>query len=318
MSKLKAYIFPGQGSQYVGMCLDLAKEFYYVKEILLEADEILKYPLSKIMEQGPAEILDDTEKTQPAIFIHSIVALKIIEKEFPSLRADYMAGHSLGEISALTASKVFSFKQGLELVRMRGKLMKKAGELSSGGMAAIIGLELDEIKNICIQSSNNNSAVQIANDNCPGQTVISGGIGALENAMEIAKDRGAKIVKKLAVSIAAHSILMEPIENEFFEIVDGIKTMKSPTIPVISNVTGKPLNTIDEIKTDLVRQLSSPVLWTSSIKYILEQGCFHFFEIGPNKVLAGLNKRIDRNIECLNIGKVDDIPTIMQTIEVSN
>ncbi len=300
-----AFIFPGQGSQLIGMGQQLAEEFTLAREVFREADRLLGYPLSTIAWEGPKELLDDTINTQPALFVHSIATLRVIQETHPDLFPNYVAGHSMGELSALVAAGSLSFEEGILLVRKRGELMKQAGELSPGGMAAIIGLEIDALEKICSSASQGQEIVQIANDNCPGQVVISGASAALNRAMTGAKEAGARKVVPLAVSIAAHSPLMIHAQEGFNQAVEAVH-FNNPATPIIGNVNASLLENITAIEEDLQAQLNSRVRWTETIQLMLSNDVSTFFEIGSNSVLAGLLKRIDRSALCISIGNPAD------------
>jgi [acyl-carrier-protein] S-malonyltransferase len=300
-----AYLFPGQGSQSVGMGLHLAEEFPTAAEIFKEADEVLGFALSNIAWYGPQSELDDTSITQPALLVHSIAALRVLSAQFPDLQPDAVAGHSMGELSALVAAESLDFLHGLQLVRTRGELMKAAGEESPGGMAAILGLDILTLEEICSSASQGPEIVQIANDNCPGQVVISGAEAALERAMLAAENAGARRVVRLAVSIAAHSPLMVHAQEKFSQAVNSAQ-IKDPRIPIIGNVNARPLLNVDDIQVDLRAQLNSRVQWTETIRYLLSQGVSIFIEIGSNSVLTGLLKRIDRGARGVSIGSPGD------------
>ncbi len=233
--KTTAFIFPGQGSQTIGMGRELAAAFPIAGQTFDEADALLGFPLSKLMWEGPKEELDGTVNTQPALYVHSIAAWRTFTHLYPDFQPASVAGHSLGELSALTASGALSFADGLRLVRTRGELMKRAGELNPGGMAAILGVDIPTLEEVCAAASSGDEIVQVANDNCPGQVVISGHKPALERAMEGAKAAGAKRALPLAVSIAAHSPLMDSIQEEWNAAVDAC-AMNDPLIPVVGNV----------------------------------------------------------------------------------
>lgn len=290
-----AFIFPGQGSQIVGMGFDLVSHSDICRDIFKQADQILGFEFSKILWEGPPELLNDTVNTQPALFVHSIAALRLFEEKYPGVKPAYVAGHSLGEISALVAAGSISFEDGLKLVRRRGELMKMAGEISPGGMAAFLGLDIHTLEEICVQSSGEAGHVQIANDNCPGQVVISGNHSALEKASELAKVRGARKILPLKVSIAAHSYLMEAIQQDFYNTLEIIDEFNNAQVPVISNVTASPITQAADLKTDLVAQLTKRVRWTESIQNIKDHGVSIFIEMGSGSVLTGLLKRIDEN-----------------------
>jgi [acyl-carrier-protein] S-malonyltransferase len=260
-----AFLFPGQGSQAVGMGKDLAAQYPVARQLFDEADALFGFSLSRLMWDGPDTELNDTVNTQPALFVHSIAAYRTFTHLYPDFRPATVAGHSLGELSALTASGALSFSDGLKLVRTRGELMKRAGELNPGGMAAILGVDIPTLDKVCAEASTADEIVQVANDNCPGQVVISGHKPALERAMEGAKTAGAKRAKALAVSIAAHSPLMASIQEEWNAAVDAC-AMETPAIPVVGNVHAKPCSPANcaDIKAQCTR-----VRWTESVQLML-------------------------------------------------
>lgn len=305
MTMKVALIFPGQGSQSIGMGYSLAQSYKSVKEIFSLANELLGINLSKIAWEGPDYELNDTINTQPALFIHSCAVWSLLQEKFPDLSVYSIAGHSMGELSALTAAGVLSFQDGLLLVRTRGRLMKQAGEIAPGGMAAVLGLDISILEQICKQASAGEDIVQVANDNCPGQVVLSGSQNALQRSLTLAKDSGAKRVIPLAVSIAAHSPLMKFAQDEFNRAVNHTP-LSAPDMKVIGNVKATPLSSIDDIRNDLQAQLTHRVRWTESIEYMISEGVNIFLEIGNGSILSGLVKRINRNTTTIPIGKPDD------------
>jgi [acyl-carrier-protein] S-malonyltransferase len=312
-----ALIFPGQGSQIVGMGYDLANQFKLCRDIFEQADQILDSKLSRILWEGPSEALNETVNTQPALFVHSIAALKLFENEYPDLKPAFIAGHSLGEISALVAAGSLSFESGLKLVRRRGELMQDAGLISPGGMAAILGMDVPTLEEVCLEASNDNEVVQIANDNCPGQIVISGDKSALERAMIAAKEKGARKIRPLAVSIAAHSKLMENAQIGFRKAINNIDVFRDSFIPVISNVKAIPLTAASDLQQDLLAQLTSRVRWTESVQYMCSSGVSTFIEIGSGNVLTGLLKRINENCNGFSYGTVENVQALRQEMDVS-
>jgi len=288
-------LFPGQGSQEVGMGADIAAHSPAAAATFQQADDILGFSLSQLCFQGPEDVLTDTINVQPALLTASLAALRAVAEQLGRpVEAAAAAGHSMGEYTALVAAGALTFEDALRLVRERGRLMKLAGEMAPGGMAAIIALDTGKIAEICQQASaESNGPVVIANDNCPGQVVISGDEEALNRAMTLASEAGARKVVRLAVSIAAHSPLMGVVQDQFAEAVDKA-IIRPPAFPVIANITAQPLTDVDAIRQELVGQLQNAVQWTASMQYLIDQGYETFIEFGPGKVLAGLMKRIDR------------------------
>ncbi len=301
-----AFLFPGQGSQTIGMGAELAKSHRIAHRTFSQADKLLGFPISRIAWDGPPEHLNDTINTQPALLTHSISVFFTLRELFPDLIPDYVAGHSMGEISALVASGACSFPHAIKLSRKRGELMKQAGSSSPGSMAAIIGLDIKKIEEICSHASSENHIVQVANDNCPGQVVISGATTALLSAIELAKQSGARRAIPLNVSIAAHSPLMKSAQDEFNKTVDEIP-IENPSIPLVGNVSANLLHTAEEIRDDLKKQLTSQVRWTKSMQTLIALGVNTFIEIGNGTVLSGLIKRIDDNITSFSIADHQDI-----------
>ena len=300
-----AFLFPGQGSQSVGMGQDLASSFSIAREIYSRADEILGFPISKLSWEGPEEHLNDTINTQPALMVHSVAALRVFQNMYPDLQPLLVAGHSMGQLSALVAAQTLSFEHALRLVRTRGELMKAAGENSPGGMAAILGLDIETLEEICASATQGLESVQVANDNCPGQVVISGATPALERAMKLANAAGARRAVPLAVSIAAHSPLMSHSQTAFNQAVDSAP-LADPQIPIVGNVTARPLASATQIRGDLQAQLTSRVRWTESIQHMLAEGVTKYLEIGSGAVLTGLLKRIDRQVTGIPLGAPAD------------
>lgn len=292
-----AFLFPGQGSQFVGMSEDLLA-WPQAQEILRRADDLLGFSLSELMLSGPEARLNDTANTQPALFVHAMAAWTVLETVKADIAPTYMAGHSLGELTALTAAGALSFEDGLRLVRLRGELMRAAGMDNPGGMAAILGMDMDRVESLCAEASRDGEVVQVANDNCPGQVVISGADAAVARAIDLAKERGARRAVRLAVSIAAHSALMRPAQETFNQALASL-SFSAPRPPVIGNVSARPLETAEAIRADLSAQLTSRVRWTESVAWMAERGVDVFVEVGAGKVLSGLVKRIARGKKVL-------------------
>ena len=306
-----AFVFPGQGSQALGMGRELAEAYTIAKELFDEADSILGFSLSSLMWNGPAEELNETINTQPALYIHSVAAWRAFALHYPDFRPATVAGHSLGELSALTASGALSFQDGLRLVRTRGELMKRAGELNPGGMAAMLGLDIPTLDKVCAEASMAEEIVQVANDNCPGQVVISGHKPALERAIAGAKAAGAKRAMPLQVSIAAHSPLMDSIQEDWNAAVDAC-AMQTPQIPVVGNVHAKPMLTADELRTDIKAQMQSRVRWTESVQLMQRNGIQVYVEVGSGDVLLGMIKRIDPAAVRIPLGAPKDFISLAE------
>jgi [acyl-carrier-protein] S-malonyltransferase len=296
-----AYIFPGQGSQYVGMGKSLFEHSAAARQLYHKADAILGYPLSKICFEGPEELLKQTNVTQPAIFLHSVILTRLLEHN----EAAMAAGHSLGEYSALVFAGAMTFEEGLKLVKLRGELMRQAGEAEQGTMAAVVGLEPAVLTAIC-RDACSEGVVECANFNSPGQIVISGSLRGVRKAMELAKARGAKLVKELVVSGAFHSPLMEGA-REGLRAALQTAPITDARVPVYANVSGRPVRNSTEIGSLLDAQLTSAVRWEESISNMIADGATTFVEIGPGKILQSLVKRIDGSVTVRGIDTFEDI-----------
>lgn len=290
---MKAYVFPGQGAQFVGMGKDLYENHPLAKELFEKANSILGFSITDIMFSGTDEELKQTKVTQPAIFLHSVILSQVLGEKFTP---DMVAGHSLGEFSALVANKTFSFEDGLILVSKRAMAMQKACELRAGTMAAILGLEDNKVEEICASIS---GIVTPANYNCPGQLVISGEIESINKACEAMKEAGAKRALVLPVSGAFHSELMRPAREELATAIENIHFEK-PICPVYQNVTTTAISDPELIKKNLIEQLTAPVKWTQSIENMIKDGASEFIETGPGKVLQGLIKKINKDAVALS------------------
>lgn len=314
-----AFVFPGQGSQFTGMAGPLLEASEMARAMMALADDTLGFGLTDLIENGPAEELEDTVNAQPAILAVSIAALAALNENAQeagvALEPDYVAGHSLGEFSALVAAGILQFPDALKLVRERGRLMKQAGQDTPGGMAAVLGLDDEQIADVCRTASASGIVVP-ANRNCPGQTVISGEVGALTEAMELAKGKGARRVARLNVSIASHSPLMADANRAFQELLReaGLSLPDFPEKPsgmVIGNVSALPLFTTGGLYEELDLQMERPVNWAGSIQTMADAGVKSFIEIGPGNVLSGLIKRIAPEAQTVNMAGLGlGIPTL--------
>jgi [acyl-carrier-protein] S-malonyltransferase len=289
---MKAYVFPGQGAQFAGMGKDLYDSKPLAKELFDKANDILGYSITDIMFNGTDEQLKETKITQPAVFLHSVISALCLGDEFtPAM----VAGHSLGEFSALVAAGALSFEDGLRLVYARAMAMQKACEVAPGTMAAIVGLDDETVEKICQQVSAVGNVVVAANYNCPGQLVISGNIDAVNQACELLKEAGAKRALPLKVGGAFHSPLMQPAKDELQTAIENT-TFAEPKCPVYQNVDGQPHTAPEEIKKNLIAQLTSSVRWTSSVQNMIKDGANDFTECGPGKALQGMIGRIDKDV----------------------
>ncbi len=308
-----ALVFPGQGAQYVGMGKDLYDSQEYVKELYSTAGEILGFDLAKVCFQGPEESLVQTKYTQPAIFVQSVALWRFLSEQ--EVEPEFVAGHSLGEYSALLVAGALSFEHGLEAVKNRSILMQEACKKNKGTMAAIIGLSEKDILSVCREASTY-GIVQPANFNSAEQVAISGEPRAVEKGVELARQRGAKRAVLLDVGGAFHSELMRDAQERFQPIM-GKLVVSKPTIPVVANVTAQPATEPSQIRELLVQQITSPVLWYQSMQWIYNQGVRDFVEIGPGKVLQGLLKRSFKEIRTHGIDKFSDIQTFRELVRVS-
>ncbi|MFT0157977.1 ACP S-malonyltransferase [Tenacibaculum ascidiaceicola] len=286
---MKAYIFPGQGAQFTGMGLDLYENSPLAQELFEKANNILGFSITDVMFEGTAEELKQTKVTQPAIFLHSVILAKVLGDDF---KPEMVAGHSLGELSALVANGVLSFEDGLKLVSKRALAMQKACEIQPSTMAAVLGLEDAVVEEVCASID---GVVVAANYNCPGQLVISGEVEAVEKACEVLKEKGAKRALLLPVGGAFHSPMMEPAREELAAAIEET-TFNEPICPVYQNVVAKAVTNPAEIKENLIAQLTAPVRWTQCVQAMIADGGAEFVEVGPGKVLQGLMRKIDRSV----------------------
>jgi len=306
-----AFVFPGQGSHYVGMGKDICAAFPIARDTFRQADDVLGFALSTLCFEGPEDVLRDTINQQPALLTTGVALWRVLESAGARLQAAFCAGHSLGEYAALVVAGALDFTDAVRLVRERGRVMKEAGASHPGAMAAVLGLDDSVLEDICRQVTARVGGLGVvcANYNSPGQVVISGEVAALEAAVALAKERGARRAIPLAVSIASHSPLMKEAAREF-----AVAVAKAPVhaarVPVIANVTARPLASAADIKGEMVTQLTSPVRWTASVQYMVAQGAVSFVEVGPKDVLTGLIKRIDATVAATNVGDVAGVARV--------
>lgn len=306
-----AFVFPGQGSQEVGMGQAVAEVSAAAQAIFKRADEILDFPLSRLCFEGPEDELNDTYNTQPALFTTSIAILEAMREAGYQVSPAYVAGHSLGEYSAYVAAGVLSFEDGLRLVRERGRLMKKAGEISPGGMAAILKLDDETVADICqTVTAEGYGTLQVANYNSPGQLVISGDDQAVDKGIELALAAKARRAVKLSVSIAAHSELMRVVADSFREAIDQTP-LNLPEMPIIANISAAPLESVGAIREEMEGQLTSSVRWSETVRWMIDNGVGTFVEIGSKDVLKGIIRRVDKSVNAVAIGTPDDIKSLI-------
>jgi [acyl-carrier-protein] S-malonyltransferase len=309
-----AYVFPGQGSQSPGMGKDLAEKFSAARQVFEEADEALGFALSNLCFKGPAEELQLTENTQPAILTTSVAALRVMESEgFP--KPDFVAGHSLGEYSALVAAGGLSLTDAVRTVRKRGQYMQEAVSVGAGAMAAILGADVATVDTACAEAAQG-EVCSAANINSPNQIVIAGAAAAIDRAIEIVKARGAKRAVKLNVSAPFHCAMMMPAQDRLAIDLNELE-FKDLAAPVVTNVDARPINKGAEARAALVRQVSQPVRWLESVEFLATQGVQTFIEVGPGKVLCGLLRQINRELRCLNVEDESSLRAAREALEVA-
>jgi len=299
-----AFIFPGQGAQTVGMGKNLCDNFKEAREVFAEADEALKFKLSSLCFDGPETELNLTVNTQPALLTVSMACLRVIEKNL-EITPDYLAGHSLGEYSALVGTKAFSFSDGVKAVQKRGQFMQEAVPEGEGGMAAVLGLSREQVEEIC-QEAAQGEVMTPANFNCPGQVVISGTAKALERAIVLAKEKGSPRTVVLPVSAPFHCELMEPAAKKLKDYLDDV-TVNPLAYPVVTNFEAKPNQKANLVKEILIKQVTHPVLWEDSVVAMRERGVTTYVEIGPGKILSGLVKKIDKSATIYNVEDTESL-----------
>ncbi|SHE60033.1 [acyl-carrier-protein] S-malonyltransferase [Seinonella peptonophila] len=307
-----AFIFPGQGSQKIGMGKEIAATSSAAQKVFAEADEALGFSLSSLCFEGPEEKLTQTEITQPAILTTSVALLEAL-KPF-DITPDFVAGHSLGEYSALVAAGALTFREAVVAVHERGKWMEEAVPTGIGAMTAIMGLDREILDQICRDVSTTEQSVQPANYNCPGQIVISGHQAAVDQAAKLAKEAGARRTISLTVSGPFHSKLMEPASKKLKQTLDRVN-LQQASIPVVANVSASPIQAADEIRKALIDQVASPVLWEDIVRFLLEQGVDEMVEVGTGKVLAGLVRKIDRNVKVWNVQDSASLQSLAESLK---
>lgn len=310
MTNKFAIVFPGQGSQSVGMLADIAAQFPVVQQTFDQASAALDYDLWQLVQAGPAEKLDTTMHTQPALLAASYAIWRIIQNNH-AIKPTFFAGHSLGEYTALVCANAISFADAIKLVAARGEYMQAAVPTGVGAMAAIIGLDDAVVKDICEQASATNEMVTPANFNSIGQVVVAGNKAAVERAVALATEKGSRMAKLIPVSVPSHCQLMQPAAVRLEKLLASI-TIKQPEIPVINNVDVKPYSDANAIRDGLVRQLAMPVRWVDTIQYFVQHGVTHIIECGPGKVLTGLNKRIDKSLELLTTADLASMEALLK------
>lgn len=313
----RAFVFPGQGSQLVGMGQDLAENFAEAREVFQEIDESLSQNLSKLMFEGPQEDLNLTANTQPALMAVSMAVIRILEKQGGidiAKSCSFVAGHSLGEYSALTAAGTFTISDAAKLLKLRGEAMQRAVPVGQGAMAAILGLSFEEVQAIADEASSEGQSVQAANDNSVGQVVVSGHKQAVEKAIAIATEKGAKRAIMLPVSAPFHSALMAPAAAEMRDALNDA-TLNAPSIPVVTNVTANAVSDPDQIRTLLVDQITGMVRWRESVLWMGEQGVTEMIELGTGKVLCGLVRRINKEIATSNAGTPEEVEKLIEALK---
>jgi len=307
-----AMVFPGQGSQTVGMLVELAGDYPIVQETFKQASEVLGYDLWQLVQEGPAEELKKTWQTQPALLTASVAVYRVWQQKYPALKPEVMAGHSLGEYSALVCAGVLDFQDAVKLVELRGKLMQQAVPEGTGAMYAIIGLDNDAIINACKQAEQG-EVVSAVNFNSPGQVVIAGAKTAVERAAALCKEAGAKRALPLAVSVPSHCALMKPAADQLSVSLESI-TLKAPVVAVLNNVDVKAETDAVAIRNALVRQLYSPVRWTETVEKMAQNGVEVLVEVGPGKVLNGLAKRIVDSLQAVSVNDVKSLDSIEEVL----